>query len=71
VGELKAQGQDKGEDALDKRLAIVQQTQGGRFILEIHSDGAVVPRLVGGIAPGSPFGQMVDIVMTQDERKAA
>jgi hypothetical protein len=45
VGELKAQGQDKDEDELDKRLAIVQQAKVGRFILKIDGDGAVVPRL--------------------------
>jgi hypothetical protein len=45
VGELKAQGQDKDEDELDKRLAIVQQAKVGCFILKIAGDGAVVPRL--------------------------
>ena len=29
MGELKAQGQDEGEDELDKRLAIVQQVKVG------------------------------------------
>ena len=45
VCELKAQSQDKGEDTLDKRIAIVQQAKVGRFILKINDDGAVVPRL--------------------------
>ena len=47
VCELKAQGQNKGEDELDKRLAIVQQAKVGRFILEINSDSAVVSRRCG------------------------
>jgi hypothetical protein len=47
VCELQAQGQDKGEDELDKCLAIVQQAKVGRFIVEINGDGAVVPRLCG------------------------
>jgi hypothetical protein len=47
VGELKAKGQGKGEDALDKRLAIVKQAKVRGFILEINGDGAVVPRLCG------------------------
>jgi hypothetical protein len=34
VYELKAQGQDKGEDELDKRLAIVKQAKVGGFIKE-------------------------------------
>jgi hypothetical protein len=33
VEELKAQGQDKGEDAFDKRPAIVKQLNVGGFIL--------------------------------------
>ena len=43
-GELQAQGDDKGEDELDKRLAIGQQAKVGRFILKINGNGAVVPR---------------------------
>jgi len=43
VCELKAKGEEKGEDTFDKRLAIVKQTKVGGFVLEIDSDGAVVP----------------------------
>jgi hypothetical protein len=39
--ELKAKGQDEDEDELDKRLAIVKQTNVGAGILEINGDGAV------------------------------
>jgi hypothetical protein len=45
--ELKAKGQEQGEDELDKRLAIVTQAEVGRFILEINGDGAVVPHPCG------------------------
>ena len=44
VGALHAQGEDKGEDDLDKRRAIGQQANVGRFILNIHGHGAVVAR---------------------------
>src|SRR5262249_17559861 len=47
VGELKAQGQGKGEDALDKRFALGTQAHGGGCIVEIDSDSAVVPRRGG------------------------
>jgi hypothetical protein len=47
VGELKAQGQDKGEDELDKCLAVVQQAKVGRFVSKIDGDGPVFV---------SPFG---------------
>jgi hypothetical protein len=53
VGEQEAQGQDKGEDELHKRLAIVQQAKAGRFILKIDGDSAVVPCLCSCYAFGS------------------
>ena len=53
--ELKAQGQDKGEDTLDKRLAIVQQAKVGRFILKINGDGAVVPCPFARLSHVSPL----------------
>jgi hypothetical protein len=48
VGELKAQGEEKGEDAFDKRFAVATELNVGRFIVEIDGDGAVVLRLCGG-----------------------
>ena len=45
--ELKAKGQEKGEDELDKRLAIVQQAEVGHFSLEIYGNDAVLPRPCG------------------------
>lgn len=53
VGELKADGQDKGEHPFEERLAIANQVSVGRFSVEINGDGAVVSRRCGG------FGQCV------------
>jgi hypothetical protein len=36
VEELKAQSQEKGEDAFDKRPAIAEYLEVGRFIAEIN-----------------------------------
>ena len=47
VLELKAKGQEKGEDELDKRLAVVKELNIGRFIVEIDGDGAVDASLAG------------------------
>jgi hypothetical protein len=43
VGELKADGEDEGEDKLDKCLAIVNQLKVSGVILEIDGDRAVLP----------------------------
>ena len=59
VCELKAKGQEKGEDAFDKRLAIAQELKVGRFVVKIDGDGPVFAGLASGIAHGSPSGQMV------------
>jgi hypothetical protein len=40
VVELKAEGQEKGEDEFDKCLAIVNELQVGGWILKIDGDGA-------------------------------
>ena len=40
--QLKAESQDKGEDTLEKRLAVAKQVKVGRFIVEIDGDGAVL-----------------------------
>jgi hypothetical protein len=42
VCELKAKGEEKGENTLNKRLAIVKQTKVGGFVLEIDGDGAIL-----------------------------
>src|SRR6266403_3388688 len=61
VCELKAQGQEKGDDAFDKRLAIAKQLKIGRFVLKIDGDGPVFTGLAGGVAHGSSSGQMVGV----------
>jgi hypothetical protein len=48
--ELKAKGEEKGEDEFDKRLAVVKELKVGRFIVEIDGDGAVVPHPCGSCA---------------------
>jgi hypothetical protein len=58
--ELKAKGEEKGEDEFDKRLAIVKELKVGRFIVEIDGHGAVVPRPCGCFAHvWSPPGHQV------------
>src|SRR5215468_2961488 len=49
VGELKAQGEDEGEDKLDKRLAIADQLEVGGWVLEINGDGTVLACRFGGL----------------------
>ena len=59
VFELKAEGQDEGDHAFDKRLAIAKQLKVGGFILEINGDGAVFSRRFGRCAHVSPLGHQV------------
>jgi hypothetical protein len=57
VGELKAQGEDEGQDELDECLAIGKKLRVGGLIVEIDGDGAVLSGRFGG--PGhvsSPCG---------------
>ena len=42
VEELKAEGQEEGEDELDKCLAVAEQRKVSGFIVEINGDRAVV-----------------------------
>jgi hypothetical protein len=49
----------EGDDTGEKRLAVAQQLQVGRFLLKIDGDGAVFPWWFGGVSHGSPPGQMV------------
>ena len=48
--ELKAQGEDKGKDKLDKCLAIVNQLEVGGFIVEVDREGAVFAWRFGGLS---------------------
>ena len=55
VEELKAQGQEKGEDAFDKRLPVTKEVQVGHFVLKINGDGAVVPCPFARLSHVSPL----------------
>jgi hypothetical protein len=59
VGELKADGEDKGEDTFDKRLAVCNEVEVGRLIWKIDSDRAVFSRRFGRRTPVSPLGHQV------------
>src|SRR5712691_465910 len=61
VFELKAKGEEKGEDAFDKRFAIAKQLIIGRFVLQVDGNGPVFAGLAGGVAHGSSSGQMVGV----------
>src|SRR6266436_8864246 len=50
VEELKAEGEEKGEDELDKRLGVVKELVVSRFIVEINGDRAVLTGRFGGLA---------------------
>ena len=41
VLELKAKGQEKGEDTFDKRLAVAKELKIGRLVLKINGDSPV------------------------------
>jgi hypothetical protein len=47
VFQLKAKGQEEGEHALEKRLAIAKPLHVGCFVLEIDGDGPIVAGLAG------------------------
>src|SRR5882724_3219938 len=59
VCELKAKGEEKGEDTLDKRLAIIKQKKVGGFVPEINGDSTVFTSRFGWAWHGSPPAQMV------------
>ena len=61
VFELKAKGQEQGEDAFEKRFAIAKQLIVGRFVLKVDSNGPVFAGLAGGVAHGSSSGQIVGV----------
>src|SRR5437763_16224471 len=49
VGKLEADREDKGQDKLDKRLAIADQLEVGGWVLEVDSEGAVLASRFGGL----------------------
>ena len=65
VLKLKAKGHDEGQDTFEERLPIAKQLEVRCFAPEINGDGAVFTGLAGGVAHGSPAGQMVDAIGDQ------
>jgi hypothetical protein len=47
VGKLEADREDKGEDELDKGLAVVHQLEVRGYVVKIDGDGAVLSRRFG------------------------
>src|SRR5712691_10626099 len=58
VFQLKTDGQDERQYQFHKGLAVAQELNVSRFVLKIDGDGAVFTGLAGGVAHGSPSGQM-------------
>jgi hypothetical protein len=54
VFQLEAEGEEKSEHELEKRLAIAKELKVGRFVLKIDGDGPIFAGLTGGVAHGSP-----------------
>src|SRR6267378_1904603 len=48
--ELKAEGEEEGEDELDKRVGVAQERKVGRLIVEINGEGAVFACHFGGLS---------------------
>jgi hypothetical protein len=61
VFQLKAKGEEKGEDTFQERLPIAKQLNVGRFVLKIDGDGPVFTGLAGCASHGSSSGQMVSV----------
>jgi hypothetical protein len=61
VFQLKAKGEEKGEDTFQKRLPIAKELKIGRCVLKIDGDGPVFTGLAGGVVHGSSSGQMVGV----------
>jgi hypothetical protein len=59
VFQLKADGEDEGQDTLEKRLAVSYQAQVGGFVSKIDGDGPVFSRRCGRCAHVSPLCHQV------------
>ena len=57
VEELKAEREQKREHELDKRFGVAQERSGGRLIMKIDGERAVVVCRFGGMSPVSSPGQ--------------
>ena len=58
VEELKAEGEEEGEDELDKRVGVGQEPNVGRLIVEIDGDRTVFACQFGSLSHVSPSVQM-------------
>src|SRR5439155_5544887 len=67
VLQWEAEGQKKGEDTCDQRLAVCQQVEVGGFVSEIDGNGAVVSRRCGCCAHVSPSVTRSRQLMGHDE----
>jgi hypothetical protein len=54
VFQLEAEGEEKSEHELEKRLAIAKELKVGRFVLKIDGDSPIFAGLTGSVAHGSP-----------------
>ena len=61
VCQLKAKGEEKGEDAFDKGLAVAKELKIGGFVLKVDGNGPVLAGLAGSGAHGSSSGQRVGV----------
>jgi hypothetical protein len=61
VRELKAEGQEKGKDTFDKRLAVAKELKIGRLVLKINGDRPVVAGRFGRGAHVLPPGHQVSL----------
>jgi len=67
VVELKADGEDEGEDKLNKRFGVVQQRKVGRLIVEVDGEGTVLACRFGGVSHVSSPVQMRLVRMRHGE----
>jgi len=58
VAERKAEGEEAGEDARDKRVGGAQESHGGRRIVASDGERTVAACQCGSLSPGAPAGQL-------------
>ena len=69
--ELKAKGQEKDEHAFDKRLAVAQELNVGRFVLKITGDGPVFTGWPAMVRQRYLLGRWSMQLVTKDEGNAS
>jgi hypothetical protein len=70
VEELKAEGEEEGEDEFDKRLGVAQERKVGRLIVEIDSDGAVFACRFSGLSHVASPCRGLSVTMKHREANA-